>query len=543
MVFYYEQKEPIFYALVSWLKTTTIFGLVLKRPEFWFFLAGHCTAMAMFKTGIWHSGELTDLSGTWEAVSATQMFMVFLLTFYNGHCYDRYLRLYHNCMEALDGTIFFVQEVVISMAPPSVEAHRIRAVKYACAMLHIFFVGLTGRMKNKADWREIVQRGLLTKLEAEQLQHYPSQSIETVLVVSTWAMQIIDKGLEDDAFWHSRSMRIAHTHNRMQAFMTQLLRSFHEIGDEIANPIPFQLYHLMNIVLMFNLFLLCTLTAVFATYQTVFPLMISIMFFLGLREVAGNLSDPFHGRGFGSDFPVASFVQYGFDTSVCLLEAFRHGDPEAFASKLATECKEFTNEQLRHTTPDKVIYPPKYDATVQMAFGWNQEGSMTEMEGHPDGPEEIMTRTSMNPDEFPEVRKRRRRNEDDDLVMVHKPGFFGRLFGKSSRPQHVNEKAGAEGTDLLEAEIRLGKSQKRNAGVEEEICKWREEVMDLRTLLEHRLKVGHDLNLPVDEIVSNAMNKLVEPDDSKTRRVPPEFTSFDEARAIVKHAADPHAVV
>merc|ERR1719487_1496111 len=119
---------------------------------------------------------------------------------------------------------------------------------------------------------------------------------------------------------------------------------------------------------------------------------------------------------------------------------------------------------------------------------------------------------------------------------------MGRLFGRKQRPRHAIEKA-SEGTDLLEAEIRLGKSQKRNAGVEEEIGKWQEEVEDLRTLLQHRLKIGRDLNLPVDELLSNSVNKLVEPDDSKTRRVPPEFTTFDEARAIVVHAADPHAVV
>merc|ERR1719181_836558 len=120
-------------------------------------------------------------------------------------------------MDALDGVNLFVQEAVVNLSPPSVEVHRIRVVKYAVAMLHAFFVGLTGRMKSKSDWREMVQRGLLTKLEAEQLQNYPSHNIEAVIVISTWAMQIVDRALEDDAFWGKRSMRIAHTHNRLQA--------------------------------------------------------------------------------------------------------------------------------------------------------------------------------------------------------------------------------------------------------------------------------------------------------------------------------------
>jgi len=487
----------------------------------------------MFKTGMWDAGELGELSATWEAIGTSQMFMVFLLTFYNGHCYDRYLRLYDLCMDALDGAIFFVQELVVSMSDPSVENHRVKAVKYVIAILHIFFVGLTGRMKTKSDWREIVNRGLLTKLEAEQLQQYPSQSIETVLVVSTWAMQIIDKGLEDDAFWTPRSMRIAHTHNRMQVHMTQFLYSMHSIGDELANPIPFAMWHLMNVVLGFNLFLLCTLTAVFQTYQTVFPLMISVMFFLGLREVAASLSDPFHGRGFGSDFPIADFLQYAFDTAVCLLEAFRHGDPEEFAKMLVKNMTEFTNDQLRHTTPNHVIYKPKYDATVMNPFSWHQEKPLLEMTGVDIGPEEILRYSVMVPaeDDMPRVHKKRTR------TIVHKPkkiGFIGKLLGKTSALTTTSEVI--KDPEMTETEKHLDRLQKKNAKVEEEMSKWDAEVAQLRVLLEHRLSVGHDLGLPVDEILAKALNKTVEPE--RTYRDAPQFTSFDEASRLMVHAAN-----
>merc|ERR1740130_149949 len=109
----------------------------------------------------------------------------------------------------------------------------------------------------------MVQRGLLTALEAEQLQNYPAQSIETVLVLSTWAMQTVDRGLEDDAFWGPRSMRIAHTHNRLQGYMTHILSAIHEIGDTMAMPVPFAYYHVMNVVLIFDMMMLCVLTASF----------------------------------------------------------------------------------------------------------------------------------------------------------------------------------------------------------------------------------------------------------------------------------------
>merc|ERR1719162_2843543 len=139
-------------------------------------------------------------------------------------------------------------------------------------------------MKTKTEWREVVRRGLLSKLEAEQLQSYPSHSIEAVLVLATWTMQIIDKALEDDVFWDFRSMRIAHTHNRLQNHMNTILSSVHEIGDVLALPIPYPYYHVMNLVLIFNLLILCVICASFMTYQTVFPFFVSLMFFLGLRD-------------------------------------------------------------------------------------------------------------------------------------------------------------------------------------------------------------------------------------------------------------------
>merc|ERR1711904_370258 len=102
-----------------------------------------------------------------------------------------------------------------------------------------------------------------------------------------------------------------------------ILGAMHEVGDINALPIPFPYYHEMNVVLVFNLLVNCLITASFTTYQTVFPFMISLLFFMGLREVAGALAVPFNGED--PCFPVDRFLQHAFDTAVILLEAFRGG--------------------------------------------------------------------------------------------------------------------------------------------------------------------------------------------------------------------------
>jgi len=543
MVFYYEQKDPIYHALFVFTRTVTIFGLVVRRIEFWVFLAGHCVAMGMFRTGVWAPGELKDLH--WEAVSATQMFMVFLLTFYNGHCYARFMYLYDLCMEVLDGTCFFVQEIVISMSPPSVEKHRIRAVKYVLAMLHIFFVGITGRMKKKSDWAEIVKRGLLTAVEAEQLERYPSQSIETVLVIGTWAMQIVDKGLEDDAFWHSRSMRIAHTHNRLQGYMTDILRALHEIGDAMALPIPFPYYHVMNVVLIFNLLVLCILTAAFQTYQTVFPFLVSLLFFLGLREVAASVADPFNGQD--SDFPLAKFVEYAFDNSICLLEAFRNDEADRFTRKMVESTTEFTNEQLRHILPNSVLYTKGYDATLTMPFSWNKEMPLYQMTGTVQGPGHILENSRMFPEDWVVYMggdEEENKGEKKD-AKPKKKSFIKRCCGAicglccpKREVIHLPEDTHKAPTEMMKTEMRLLREQKENASMQEDIIHMKDHLALLKVKLEHRCSVGRELGLPVDAVVNKAYGEMrgTGPVRDKNRKPAPEFTSFDEARTIVADA-------
>jgi len=536
-VFYYEQKDPIYNALLVFFRTQTVFGLVIKRLEFWVYLALHVVFMTMFYLGGWDTGDLGALQ--WEAVNATMMFMVFLLTFFNGVCYERYLLLYDHCMEVLDHTTFFVQEIVVSLSPASVELHRIRAVKYIIAMLHIFFVGATGRMKSKADWKQLVDRGLLTMLEAEQLQHYPSQSVETVLVLATWAMQIVDKALQDDAFWHARSQRIAHTHNRLQWHITGVLDGIHKIGDMLALPIPYPYYHAINVVLLFNMMMLCIITASFRTYQTVFPFVISLFFFLGLREVAAALSDPFNSEG--SSLPISSFLEYAFDTSVCLLEAFRCGDADEFTRDLLLHTREFTDDQLRHELTDEVLYKQSFDPQMFSPFSWNREMPLNLMTADSRGPQAVLSESRMNPSYdwhtgHGRVVKEEAEEDEDWAPKPKKRSFLAKLCCKRTKeaPRPEEEEKPPE---LIRSEAKFEHRTEHKAQLQEEIDKGQEQLDKLKSSLAHYMKVGNELGLRVDEVVSLALHKTERPSALKPHQPIPEFISFAEAHRVVADSA------
>jgi hypothetical protein len=268
--------------------------------------------------------------------------------------------------------------------------------------------------------------------------------------------------------------------------------------------------------------------------------MISVMFFLGLREVAGNLSDPFHGRGFGSDFPIESFLQYAFDNSVCLLEAFRHGDPEQFARSLVAGTKDWTNDQMRHTTPNVVIYKPMFDASVGSTFSWHKEYPLTTMAGKSAGPEKLLADADMVPTEadYSRYGRKRKPKREKKEGPPKKPGFFARLFGKKVAHVNANNNNKPPEEELLDSEIRLAKFDKSNYRVSDEIEYRKAEVNTLKQLLQHRLSVGRDLNLPVDAIVTKALDKTEFRDEAAERRIAPEFTTFDEARIIILDATE-----
>jgi len=547
MVFYYEQNQPMYFALLVFARTKTIFGMVARRLEFWVFFLVHCVGVILFRTGVLSVGEFAKFR--WEAVSATQMFMVFCSTFFNGHCFTRYLYLYDLCMDVLDGTLFFVQELVVSMASPRVEHHRIRAVKYVLAMMHIFFVGITGGMKSKSEWREIVKRGLLSKLEADQLQAYPSHCIETVLVLATWAMQIVDKALEDDVFWDFRSMRIAHTHNRLQAHMNTILKSIHEIGDVLALPIPFPYYHVMNLVLLFNLLVLCVICASFMTYQTVFPFFVSLMFFLGLREVSASLADPFNGED--SDFPIDTFLQYAFDGAICLMEAFRGGNAEEFVSRLLDSTNEFTEEQLRHKLEPEVLYQRNYDPSVSSPFSWNKEMPLLSMAAHSKGPLAVLQGAQMAPSkDVMEKLRQQKEVERIDLgagqrtlnpvaVAFSCRDCCLRCLNFCCPKRAIKWNIAYKDVippDVIRAQHQLAEAKKDTVMYQEQIDVWKAKLEIQRVIFEDRVKKARDLGLPdVDKILGTEVIHV-----TKRARTTPEFKDFAEARGLIKQATNTH---
>jgi predicted membrane chloride channel (bestrophin family) len=324
------------------------------------YIGFHAAMVVCFKYADLHLGNFR-----WEAAGAMQFFLMFMLIFYNGHCYERYLDFYRSCMDVLRSSIFFIQELIISVPYDEVEKHRQVASRYILATVYLFYMGVTGGAAKGLEWHELKRKGLLTKDEAHMLSEYPGR---VTLTLTSWAMQVVLKALDKDVFWEDQKPHIAHVHNRLNVHMIAIIRSSNRVCYLLAQPIPFLYFHLMNSILVVNFFVLGVAFAIFKTWMTLAAYGFAVLVYTGMRQVSIDLSEPFEQDA--SDFPVHQFLDYAFDHSVGLLEAFSHPDAYDVVMNSISSTSAFTNEELTRSATTQVQY--NYGRTKTNPFVWHK---------------------------------------------------------------------------------------------------------------------------------------------------------------------------
>lgn len=387
---YYDPQQSVTASAVMNFKDTS-FAKALYQPEFWTIMMMHVGFVALSSSGIMSAiaenapgqsgrvqSEEEDMGEVlWESAATLQFFMTFFLTFYNEHCFKRYMTLYDECTHVMDGVLMFVHELTISLNVDELEPHRIMATKYVLAGVYIFFMTLTGGDLTRKEWGEIVKKGLLTTNEMDVMSQCAGDEI--TLILYNWAMQVVDDALAEDCMWkeldhagshmhsHKKNPGISHMHNRINVHITKVFESQHQVANIVALPIPFTYYHLMGTVLLINFFLFGFIMSLFKTFWTCVPFSMVLLLFMGLREVATQLADPF-GQD-DVDFPVAAFLNYTFESSFCLLEAFNKHEMDSLRASIET-FEGFTDKQLMQAMDREKLYQ-QAGVTLNTMFQWH----------------------------------------------------------------------------------------------------------------------------------------------------------------------------
>jgi len=371
----YDPKQPTLGSLAPWRNPALV--KIFFSFEFWLFMCFHMGIVFGGQTGI-----IPQLPVDWKASGAFQYFTTFFLTFYNGNCYARYQLLYTNCCELMDAALLFVREMTICFKEPEAWKHRLQATKWLLAGVDLFFMGVCGNKLSMKEWSEVVKKGLLTKPEAQLLLKYPGP--EVVPILMTWCMIAVMDALElpcfherkDPSWYLPRIQKIAHLHNRLDLILSKLMTAYRVISETMALPIPFAYWHLMNLVFSLNFLLLALILASFEHWLTIVPYSMALMTFMGLREVSNQLADPF-----GDDivdFPLAKYLDYTFDHSICLLQAFSAEDAYERVRRQIYVCTPFSDRQFRrHVKPDN-LYSEAYAAHTDCMYIWEKEQPLAE---------------------------------------------------------------------------------------------------------------------------------------------------------------------
>lgn len=376
VVINYDPKQSVLRSLFPWSNPSLV--KVLLSFEFWFFIGFHCSIVVLSMLNI-----VPLLPVDWKASGAFQYFTTFFLTFYNGNCYARYQKLYDACTSLMDATLLFVREMTVCFKEEPTWKHRLQATKWLLAAVDLFFMGVCGGKLSMKEWSEVVKKGLLTKPEAQLLIRYPGP--EVVPILTTWTMICVADALELPCFhekknpeWSCvRQQKIAHLHNRLDLILARLMTSYREVSETLAQPIPFAYWHLMNLVFSLNFFLLALILASFQHYFTILPYGMALLTFMGLREVSNQLADPF-GEDI-VDFPIAKYLDYTFDHSICLLQGFSAEDAYSRVRRQVYAASPFNERQVRRHVKHANLYDEVYQAHQDSVYIWEKDQPLQEM--------------------------------------------------------------------------------------------------------------------------------------------------------------------
>lgn len=343
---------------------------VVKDFEFWFFFLSHAALVSVGKLGFFGEGY-EDAAFPMEALEMMQFMMTFFLLFFNSHALKRFNLLFDECMKMINSVEFFTQLLVVEFPDKVLERYRLQAAKYVLATLYIFFMQVKQEDLTSKQWDLIMDKGLLTQAERDRLRLISRQFGHLFIMQATtsWAMQIVQLALRHECLHKERMMQRAHAYNRFNSHIVTLLKSIGNVEHMLANPMPYPYFHAMNFVLCLNFAVVSVVLSIFLTYMTIFPYAITLLIFLGIRETAGCLSDPFGQDSI--DFPLHKFLEHAFDSCVALLESFSSVEDMHILQQIDPP-REFTEEQILRKCDWKILYGDEKGISSDRtnAFAW-----------------------------------------------------------------------------------------------------------------------------------------------------------------------------
>jgi predicted membrane chloride channel (bestrophin family) len=315
MTIFYRPEGSNIRALFTW--RGTIFEAVLYGNwDLYFFMAVHCGGLLLLYTDI--TGALGLRARAWlsehsyeimNSITLPGTLFIFLVIFYNGHCYERYKHYVNSAMDLSRLIINYSHEVANAFGPESDEARNICRLMQASLML------CYQEIASSIDYSALQKQKLLHRKEISLLKQCHS---DQCVMTGSWVLEILHRNVLNGGLHPMQFKVLRDSANVIQIKMC----SQFDIEDV---PIPFSYYHALNAISMIFLTVISGATP-FMNFGTMLQLMF-VPVILGIKEVASQLSNPF-GNNKG-DFPLSElilrnnivcrsfFLKLGTETACC----------------------------------------------------------------------------------------------------------------------------------------------------------------------------------------------------------------------------------
>lgn len=328
---YHPENQGLLLTSLRW--SHTVWPHVFNRAGFWLFLLLHLFLWYSYRTGALPRELVDDDAGgtfslSWADIQMVSSIIVFFQVFYTSQCYQRYLQLNLLINQAFRSSHRFCFELKVYTAGTTPNHVRL-AIRWMRTNLIMFFLEIRNGPLQPDQLDGIVDIGLLKPMEASFLRSY--SSAQRSLIMIDWIARV-SLAAQELAPIKGPAITKALTDRILQVDEAQK-----DCMDIVRMPVPFQYFHLLNMMICINVALWAYGMAMTETIFGPISFFFTACIFIGMLELAKLFADPFGEDEV--DFPLHIWLEKFLENQAAFIE-YEYPDAEQnFASSLSTETK------------------------------------------------------------------------------------------------------------------------------------------------------------------------------------------------------------
>lgn len=278
----------------------TVIHQVLCRFEFYLLIIFHASLRYALQMEYFLPDE-TNLTLPMSLTGVTGSLMTFFVVFYNGNVFGRYNKFYDLTKQLNENCLTVVSSLIRELSNPPLKRKLIKMILASC---FLFFFERTPSVSegdedthnvSPSEWAALLRLGLIDQQQEIRLKEHCrtlKQNSMPSLLLLHWSMKLYRLETEKN--------------NELEKAYWEIRRVQDDVVEMLELPMPWQYFHIMNLMMMLNLILWAYAFALEPSHfaSPIFVFVAAI--FMGIRELSVALADPYGDDA--ADFPINDWM-------------------------------------------------------------------------------------------------------------------------------------------------------------------------------------------------------------------------------------------